>query len=277
MKKIALTILTIGMLTACVSKKKYVQLEQENGQIKSQLTKTTVEKEELERKFAQIQARVDEYNTKINSLTDENNAQMVSVDGVAVISNNAKVQMRKTLQNVDPDQLSQAKTLKDSMNLAISYNLKKTMDNSSLNEDEDIAIDINETVVMISISDKLLFNTASYNISNKADAILQKLADVINSEPSVEVMVEGHTDSRTIHNEKVADNWDLSVLRATSVVRKLQDKYNVAPEKMIAAGRSSYQPLVSNDSKEDRAKNRRTRIVILPNIDKFFALMASNE
>ena len=89
MKKIALTLFTIGMLTACVSKKKYVQLEQENGQIKSQLTKTTVEKEELESKFAQIQARVDEYNTKINSLTDENNAQMVSVDG-AVISNNTK-------------------------------------------------------------------------------------------------------------------------------------------------------------------------------------------
>ena len=276
MKKIALTLFTIGMLTACVSKKKYVQLEQENVQIKSQLTKTTVEKEELESKFAQIQARVDEYNTKINSLTDENNAQMVSVDG-AVISNNTKEQMRKTLKNVDPSRLSEAKTLKDSMNLAVSYNLQKSMDNSSLNEDEDIAIDINETVVMISISDKLLFNTASYNVSPKANAILQKLADVINSEPSVEVMVEGHTDSRTIHNAKVSDNWDLSVLRATSVVRILQDKYKVAPEKMIAAGRSSYQPLVENDTKEDRAKNRRTRIVILPNIDKFFALMASNE
>lgn len=276
MRKIAVTILTIGMLTACVSKKKYVQLEQENGQIKSQLTKTTVEKEELESKFAKIQARVDEYNSKINSLTDENNAQMVSVDGVAVMSNNAKEQMRETLKNVDPNRLSEAKTLKDSMNLAISYNLQKSMDNSSLNEDEDIAIDIDETVVMISISDKLLFNTASYRISNKADAILQKLADVINSEPSVEVMVEGHTDSRTIHNAKVTDNWDLSVLRATSVVRKLQDEYNVSPEKMIAAGRSSYQPLVENDSKEDMAKNRRTRIVILPNIDKFFALLASN-
>lgn len=276
MKKIAVTILTIGMLTACVSKKKYVQLEQENGEIKSALTKTTVEKEELESKFAKIQARVDEYNTKINSLTDENNAQMVSVDGVAVMSNNAKEQMRETLKNVDPDQLREAKTLKDSMNLAISYNLQKSMDNSSLNEDEDISIDIDETVVMISISDKLLFNTASYRISNKADAILQKLADVINSEPSVEVMVEGHTDSRTIHNAKVTDNWDLSVLRATSVVRKLQDEYHVSPEKMIAAGRSSYQPLVENDTKEDMAKNRRTRIVILPNIDKFFALMASN-
>ena len=276
MKKIAVTILTIGMLTACVSKKKYVQLEQENGEIKSALTKTTVEKEELESKFAKIQARVDEYNTKINSLTDENNAQMVSVDGVAVMSNNAKEQMRETLKNVDPDQLREAKTLKDSMNLAISYNLQKSMDNSSLNEDEDISIDIDETVVMISISDKLLFNTASYRISNKADAILQKLVDVINSEPSVEVMVEGHTDSRTIHNAKVTDNWDLSVLRATSVVRKLQDEYHVSPEKMIAAGRSSYQPLVENDTKEDMAKNRRTRIVILPNIDKFFALMASN-
>ena len=88
-------------------------------------------------------------------------------------------------------------------------------------------------------------------------------------------MVEGHTDARSIHNEKVQDNWDLSVLRATSVVRKLQKDFNVAPEKLIASGRSSYQPLVDNESRENRAKNRRTRIVILPNINKFFALMAN--
>ena len=86
-------------------------------------------------------------------------------------------------------------------------------------------------------------------------------------------MVEGHTDSRPINTEKVTDNWDLSVLRATSVVRKLQNKYNVAPEKLIASGRSSYQPLVDNDSRDNRSKNRRTRIILLPNIDKFFALM----
>ncbi|MBT8259556.1 MAG: OmpA family protein, partial [Bacteroidia bacterium] len=136
-------------------------------------------------------------------------------------------------------------------------------------------INIDNTVVMISISDKMLFNTASYRVSNKADDLLQKLADVINSEPSIDVMVEGHTDSRSINNERVRDNWDLSVLRATSVVRKLQDKFNVAPEKLIASGRSSYQPLVENDSRDNRARNRRTRIVILPNIDKFFALMSS--
>ena len=90
-------------------------------------------------------------------------------------------------------------------------------------------------------------------------------------------MVEGHTDARSINTAKIADNWDLSVLRATSVVRALQNKYNVSPEKLIASGRSSYLPIAGNDTKEDRAKNRRTRIVILPNINKFFALMASNE
>lgn len=277
MKKTALTLLTVALLASCVSKKKYVALENQNGELKSQLQKTQVKNEELEGKFAAIQERVDEYNNKISSLTDENNSKMVTVGDAAVISENAKAEMRKTLANVDPSLVSQASTLKDSMNLAITHNLQKSMSNTDLNEDEDIAINIDETVVMISISDKLLFNTASYRVSNKADDILQKLADVINSEPSIEVMVEGHTDARSIHNDKVQDNWDLSVLRATSVVRKLQNEFNVAPEKMIASGRGEFQPLVGNDTEENRSKNRRTRIVLLPNINKFFALMASNE
>ncbi len=276
MKKISITLLAVILLSSCVSKKKYVALEQENGQIRSELTKTKVEKEELEAKFSAIQARVDQYNTKINSLTEENNAQMVNVDGT-VMSENTKKAMRETLKKVPPAYFANVKTFKDSMNLAVSYKLQKSMDTSNLNEDEDISVDIQETVVMISISDKMLFNSASYQVSNKANDILQKIADVINSEPSIEVMVEGHTDSQSIRTAKITDNWDLSVLRATSVVRKLQKDYGVAPEKMIASGRSFYHPLGENDTKDNRAKNRRTRIVILPNLDKFFALMASNE
>ncbi len=252
-------------------------LEHENGEIKSALTKTQFEKEELETKFAKIEARVSAYNAKINSLSAENDVKFETVGNVAVISNETKKQMRKTLTYVDQNKLSKATTLKDSMNLAVSYNLQKSLDNSALNEDDDIAIDIDETVVMISISDKLLFDSGSYSVSSKANNILQKLANVINSEPSIEVMVEGHTDARYINTFYAADNWDLSVLRATSVVRMLQKTYKVAPEKLIAAGRSSYLPVASNDSKEDRAKNRRTRIVILPNINKFFALMATHE
>ncbi|MFK2820297.1 OmpA family protein [Flavobacteriaceae sp. LMIT009] len=281
MKKISILLLSGLVLTSCVSKKKYLALEHENGQIKSELTKTRVAKEDLEAKFEVIEARVNQYNKKINSLTDlnaelneENDAKLETVENIAVISNVTKEKMRKTLQNVDPTLLAGATTLKDSMDLAVSYSLSKTIDTTELNEEDDIAISIDETVVMISISDKLLFNTASYRVSNKANSILEKLANIINSEPSIDVMVEGHTDSRSIHNEKVQDNWDLSVLRATSVVRKLQKDFNVAPEKLIASGRSSYQPIVDNDSRENRAKNRRTRIVILPNINKFFALMA---
>ncbi len=284
MKKLLVLSVSAMVLASCVSKKKYLELETENGQIKSELTKTRVEKEDLEDKFAAIQRRVDDYNYKINSLqalnedlSEENNAKLEVLKEGVVISNDTKLAMRETLTKVDQNELAQAETLKDSMDLAVSYNLQKTIDTSDLNEEDDIAISIDETVVMISISDKMLFNTASYRVSSKANDLLQKLADVINSEPSIDVMVEGHTDSRTISNTKVQDNWDLSVLRATSVVRKLQNDFGVSPEKLIASGRSSYQPLVENDSRDNRARNRRTRIVILPNINKFFALMAETE
>jgi chemotaxis protein MotB len=283
MKKISILLIAALSLSSCVSKKKYLALEQEHGETKNQLVKTQVEKEDLENKFAKIQARVDRYNKKINSLNEdveglriENDIKLDVNDDGTIMSNDAKRKMIATLEKVDQEKLALAKTLKDSMNLALQYNLEKTMHSSDLNNDEDIAVNINETVVMISISDKMLFNSGSYRISSKANNILQKLADVINSEESIDVMVEGHTDSRSINTEKIKDNWDLSVLRATSVVRKLQHKYNVDPSKLIASGRSSYQPLVENNTRENRSKNRRTRIILMPNIDKFFALMEAN-
>ncbi|TBN01904.1 cell envelope biogenesis protein OmpA [Hyunsoonleella flava] len=277
MKKISITLLIAVVTFSCVSKKKYLALQHENGEIKSELQKTKVAKEDLEAKFDKIQARVDAYNSKIATLKQENDVKLDVVGNVAVISNDTKAKMRETLKNVDAEKLANAKTLKDSMNLAVAYNLEKTISESNMDEDDDFAVNINETVVMISIADNMLFNTGSYRLSSKADNVLKKLADVINSEPSLDVMVEGHTDARTINTEFLADNWDLSVMRATSVVRKLQEKYSVAPKKLIAAGRSSYQPVAANDSRENRAKNRRTRIIILPNIDKFFALMSEND
>jgi len=272
MKKVTLVgLLGMAVLASCVSKKKYVALEGDLSNTKSMLTKTQVEKEELESKVSKIEARVAEYNEKINSLQEINDSQFSSVDDVAVMSNNTKQKMRATLAKIDPSELAKAKTMEDSMNLAISYNLKKSISD----EDDDVLVDINKTVVMINISDKLLFNSGSYKVSSKANNILAKLAEVINSEPSMEVMVEGHTDSKTISTAMFQDNWDLSVKRATSIVRILQNKYNVDPANLIAAGRSSYLPLVENDSKENMAKNRRTKIVIIPNLDKFFALLDS--
>jgi len=161
MKKVSILLLAI-LAFSCVSKKKYIALEQENGEIKSELQKTKVEKEDLEAKFAEIEERVDAYNTKINSLKEEGDSKLEVKDG-AVISNNTKVKMRKTLKNVDAEKLSQAKTLKDSMNLAVAYNLEKTISESNMNEDDDFSVNINETVVMISIADNMLFNTVVTN------------------------------------------------------------------------------------------------------------------
>ena len=270
---ITVTVLAATMLTSCVSKKKYVALESELNDTRSTLQKTRVEKEEIEEKYARIEERVADYNAKINSLRTENES-MMEMNDLTVMSKTTKEKMRNTISKIDPEKVKGAETLEDSINLAVSYNLKKNISEGA--DEDDIDISVDETVVMISVSDKLLFGSGSYRVTNKAQPLLKKLAEVINSEPAMEVMIEGHTDDRTIVKDSyLKDNWDLSVRRATSIVRILQDKYDVEPSKLIAAGRSSYQPLVDNTSKENMAKNRRTRIVIIPNLDKFFAMLES--
>jgi chemotaxis protein MotB len=278
-KLIALSLLSgVFFFTSCVSKKKYVELETQYNDTRSTLAKTQLEKEEIEAKYAKIEERVASYNAKIQSLTDSNNNRLQQYENV-VISNDDKEKMKVALANVDQNELAKAETLKDSMNLIISYNLKKNLDSNLIaeGEEDDITIDIDETVVMITISDKLLFKSGSYRVNPDANNLLERLANVINSEPALEVMVEGHTDSQTVkEGAYIKDNWELSVERSTAVIRTLQEKYGVGPEKLIAAGRSSYHPLTENETKEGRASNRRTRIVILPNLDKFLALLSAN-
>ena len=268
---ITVTVLAATMLSSCVSKKKYVALESELNDTRSTLQKTRVEKEEIEDKYARIEERVADYNAKINSLRTENEG-MMEMNDLTVMSKNTKDKMRSTIAEMDPEKVAGAETLEDSINLVVSHNLKKNISEGA--DEDDIDISVDETVVMINVSDKLLFGSGSYRVTKEAQPLLKKLAEVINSEPAMEVMIEGHTDDRTMVKESyLQDNWDLSVRRATSIVRLLQDKYNVEPSKLIAAGRSSYQPLVENSNKDNMAKNRRTRIVIIPNLDKFFAML----
>ena len=285
--KSSIIITAIFLLTvSCVSKKKYVALENQYVDTKANLQKTTLAKEALQSKFTKIENRVALYNEKINSLKGdnitlkkENYLKLDKVGNGLVVSNKTRETMRKTLSKLAPEVLAEAKSLKDSLNFAISYNLKNKINSSSLNNSDniDLDLDIDQTVVMISISDKLLFNTASYRVKNAAYPIIEKLANVIKSEPSMDVMIEGHTDSRTISTHMIQDNWDLSVKRATSIIRVLESKYNIDGSRLISSGRGSTIPLVPNTSKQNRAKNRRTRIVILPNLNKFFALIAAEE
>ena len=140
-------------------------------------------------------------------------------------------------------------------------------------QDEDITIDVEKTVVYITIADKLLFNSGSSTVSERAKEILGKVATVIETRPNMEVMVEGYTDDVPINRADIKDNWDLSVSRATAVVRVLQNDHGVDPKRLVAAGRSEYLPLTSNDTAAGRAANRRTRIVILPKLEEFFEIL----
>ena len=285
MKKILALVVVATLVTSCVSKKKYVLLEEDLTETRGELQKTTVEKEALEAKFAKIEKRVEVYNDQINSLQtdnsnlqDSNNQKMEFLaDNSVVMSENMKQNLAVTLAKLPAEELAGAKTLKDSMNVAIAYNLRKSISESDIDNDSDIEVNIDQTVVMISVADSLLFNSGSYNVSRNAYSLLSKLADVIKSEPSIDVMIEGHTDSKGIHTETIVDNWDLSVKRSTAIVRLLQNKYKVDPARLIPSGRSSYVPLTDNSSYKNRARNRRTNIIIMPNLNKFFALMAEEE
>ena len=149
-------------------------------------------------------------------------------------------------------------------------NLKRSLDNIN---DEDINIEVIKGVVYVSISDKMLFKSGSATINTTTESVLGKIAKVVNDHKELDILVEGHTDNVPISNSCMSDNWDLSVKRATSVVRVLQKKYNVDPNRMTAGGRSEYAPKDSNESKTGLSTNRRTEIIITPKLDQFFELM----
>ena len=272
-KRIAIVVSSVVLLSGCVSKKKYTELETNLDNTKSELMQTRVEKEELENQMNQIEMRVERYNNKIESLKTEKDGMMVSVPNESlVLSEKNKEAMRRTLKGVPASRLAGATSLKDSLNIAISHNMSKKIGDSG----ENLNVSIEETMVKINIDDNLLFGDSSFRVGSNADDILSRIAEVVKSEPSLEVMVEGHTDNRTIKEDSyIVDNWDLSARRSAAIVRRLESKFDVPSEQLIVTARSSYDPVAPNDSRENMAKNRRTQIVIMPNLDKFFALLDS--
>lgn len=273
--RIVLIALVLITLMSCVSKKKYVELENNYENTRSELQATQMERDNLQSKMEEIQMRVERYNNKIASLNQDKEGMMVNVsDENIVLSEKNKKAMRKTLGKLPKSKLAGATSIKDSLNIAIAHNISKNMSNSN----DDLTLSISETYVKINIDDNLLFKDSSFRVGSDADDILTKIAEVAKSEPSLEVMVEGHTDSRTVKKDSyIIDNWDLSARRSAAIVRRLEDKFNVSSDQLIVAGRSSYDPVVPNDTKENMAKNRRTQIVIMPNLDKFFALLGEDE
>lgn len=271
------------LLFSCVSSKKYKtalgkidSLTAANAKLAGDLKNCNDLTAENARQKAALEAQIDALNKQIAFLKDNNNTALKQLQDLSVISSSQAESIKKSLENIGAkdayiQNLQAELAHKDSLNMALVMNLKGAVGNM---DDQDINIKVDKGVVYIDISDKMLFKSGSYDVTENAKTVLGKVAAVLKAQPDIEFMVEGHTDNKKFaRGSQLKDNWDLSVKRATSVVRILQNQYGLAPEHITAAGRGEYVPVSTNDTEEGRAANRRTRIVILPQLDQFFKLL----
>ncbi len=226
-----------------------------------------------------LEQQIQNLKEQVADLKKQRDAQLSQVGDLTVLSKSANDNIAQTLAQLEKKDkyiqlLQEARTKADSINLALAVNLKSVLKDGIA--DEDIEIKVDKTVVFINLSDKMLYKSGSANLTPKAQEVLGKIAKIIEDKPDLEVMVEGYTDNVPIKTTGIQDNWDLSVKRATSVVRVLQNTYNVDPNKLIAAGRGQYNALASNETAEGRAINRRTRIIIMPKLNQFYDLLNPN-
>ncbi|MDR9447803.1 MAG: OmpA family protein [Psychroflexus sp.] len=277
--KLTAVVLIFTTLNACVSKKKFIAKQDELEQTKDALESAREQNDLLNEDLNSMKNAVADYNSKIKQLQSENSEKLEILDDGAVMNDESKQAMRNTLKNVDSKKLAQAKTLNDSVNLAIAYNIKQALseDYGSDLDDNMLNVQVSQPVVKITISNKILFSSGSYKVNKKATSLLQRVADMVKKEENMDVMVEGHTDNKKVlRGSNVKDNWDLSSERATAVVRIMESKFNVQGERLIASARSEYLPVAENTTTKGRQRNRRTSIIVIPDVQKFLSLLKSN-
>lgn len=272
MKKVFLGVLGLAvLLTSCVSQKKYADLEAKHKEAQDLLNSATVKLNDCLEEKATATSKMKALEEQ-NAFLKANNQELINNMGdLTTLTAKGAENLEKSLESLREKDLTirrlqDAVTRRDSVNLSLVQSLKGVLGNL---DDEDIEVSVEKGVVFVSISDKLLFRSGSYNVTNAAKEVLGKVAKVVNNKPDFEFMVEGHTDDVPYRSGVLLDNWDLSAKRATSIVRILQNDYGVDPKRMTAAGRSEYIPV----STSDKSKNRRTRIVVLPKLDQFYSMI----
>lgn len=289
MKKLGMYILMVLALSSCVTKKKLQASQLEKDKIEMSLRQTTSDLAECEKKFgaksteydgasadlAKATANIEELKKEIEFQKSSNVKLLDQLSNLSVISKEGAASIKQSLETIDKQSrdissLNSQIRSKDSLNLVLVLNLKRSLQDVN---DTDVNVKVDKGVVLISLSDKMLYKSGSSDISSKAGVVLAKIAKVINDYKTFDVLIEGNTDNVPIATQCLVDNWDLSVMRATSIARALQKSYGVEPSRIIAGGRSEYNPKVVNDTKENKAINRRTEIIIMPKLDEFFKLL----
>lgn len=276
MKKVLIVLSVFSiLLTSCVSQKKYQALEEQHKNTQDLLNSCTVRLNLCQEERAAFQAKSLSLESQVASLNATNRDLIRTVGDFTDLTRKGSENLSKSLESLKEKDLTirklqDAMTRRDSVNLSLVQSLKGAIGNL---DDQDIEISVEKGVVFVNISDKLLFASGSYTVTDRARVVLGKVASVVKNKPDFEFMVEGHTDDVPISRPVIQDNWDLSVLRATAIVRILQKEFGVSPSRMTAAGRGEYVPVASNSSADGKAKNRRTRIVVLPKLDQFYNMI----
>ena len=261
------------LLSSCVSKKEFAALEAKQKTTQDLLNTATVKLNACLSDEAASAARAKALEEQLADMRINNQALIQTQGELTTLTSKGADNLERSLESLKEkdlkiSRLQDALSRKDSVTLALVTSFKRAIGI----DDPDIQINVEKGVIFISIADKLLFRSGSYTVTSRAKEILGKVATVVNDKPDFECMVESHTDNKSFQKGELIDNWDLSVKRATSVVRVLED-LGVNSERLIASGRSYHVPLVENDTAENRAKNRRTRIIVLPKIDQFYDMI----
>ncbi|MDP3467267.1 MAG: OmpA family protein [Daejeonella sp.] len=276
-------LMSVALVSAsCVSTKKYTALQTSQSQLQSNFNLLQDSHRDLERKYQTSQNELSASIVRVKSLEEQIASEKSNIASLQealnkclTTSSQGNVNISKLVDEINSSnkyiqQLVNTKNKNDSLNLVLTNNLTRSL---SREEMKDVEVQVLKGVVYISLSDNMLYRSGSYSISDQAGEILGKVAKIIRDYEGYEVLIEGNTDNVPISMPNIRNNWDLSTLRASSVVQSLQNTYGVDPKRLTAGGRGEYNPVAGNDTEAGKAKNRRTQIIITPKLDQFMELI----
>lgn len=280
MKKVQIAVIALTvLLSSCVTQKKYKGLQSEYDKLKTSESALNSSVQDLTLKLANCRTESNGLNDKIKMLQENVALLQKLIDDCQKQNNQGGVNISKLVDEINVankyiKELVATNQRNDSLNMVLSNNLKRSLSDVA---SDDVQIKVQKGVVFISLSDKMLYNSGKYTLSPAAAGTLDKIAKILNDYKDYDVLVQGNTDNVPIATATIADNWDLSCLRATSVARYLQNNLNINPSRITAGGRSEYQPKVSNDTPANRSINRRTEIIVMPKLDEFMKLLEAGK
>ncbi len=278
MKKIFLYAAFLGAVISmgsCVSKKEFQQLQGDYTNLQGLYNQSQVDLATARTHGKSLEDRLADAQRENEGLKRQLAALQGSLDQSLVQNNQGSINISKLVDEINASnkyikQLVEAKTKSDSLNLVLTNNLTRSLSRDELQE---VDVKVLKGVVYVSLADNMLYRSGSYEVNDRAKTTLSKIAKILGDYKDFEVLVEGNTDDVPITRPNIRNNWDLSALRASSVVQVLQNDYGIAPNRLSAAGRGQYNPLATNDTELGRQRNRRTQIIITPKLDQFLDLI----